>query len=386
MPNDLIDGQTSPTCSPIRLLVFGANGVFGRRTLRRLSLLPELEINAVCRSKDQALALAKSIGPTIVPLWGNVHNCGDVRTLSRGMHAIFHCAGPFSTQPLHPLTVALEEGLDYADLGDDPSYLKITSEILATASHDGRLAICGASSLPSMTSLLAALAKSKYGPIEEIDIHVFIGNRNPKGWGAIQYLIHALRHPFLAMREGTQVTERSWSGFHYFRNDFDSSIFPFSRIESPDDHFLPRWFEPKAVAFWVSLQFSWIHHFIKCIRTIQRVSPAALDSGWVNLMFYSHPLFLKSFGSSLGWLNMTTTHQTSNDLQIVRQQFSSQTDGQLVPSFPLTVIGKILSGILPRPAKRIIRFIDLLTPQEFIDELHTEGVDYHISPKSDQEN
>jgi len=99
------------------------------------------------------------------------------------MNAIFHCAGPFSTPPLlHPLSVALEEGLDYADLGDDPTYLNKTNEFFATASHEGRLAICGASSLPSMTSLLVALGTWKFGPIEKIDIHVFIGNRNPKGW------------------------------------------------------------------------------------------------------------------------------------------------------------------------------------------------------------
>lgn len=78
---------------------------------------------------------------------------------------------------------------------------------------------------------------------------------------------------------------------------------------------------------------------------------------------------------------MTTTHQTSNG-----QQFSADEDGQRVPSFPLTVIGKILAGTLPpSPAQRITRFIDLLTPREFINELRTEGIDYQISPKSDCE-
>ena len=203
--------------------------------------------------------------------------------------------------------------------------------------------------------------------------------------GAIQYLIHALRHPFLAMRGGKQEPERSWSGFHYFQNNFVSSTFPFSRIESPDDHFLPKWCKAKDVCFWVSLQVSWNHYFIKFISAIQKISPAQLDSSWVNLLFYSHPMFLKPFGSQLGWLHMTTTHQTSNGQQIVCQQFSADEDGQRVPSFPLTVIGKILAGTLPPPAQRITRFIDLLTPREFINELRTEGIDYQISPKSDCE-
>ena len=377
--NNLI-GISTDQCFQ-KLIVFGANGVFGRRTLRRLSILPELEIGAVCRSKEQANALAKEIGYNVIPLWGDVYNIHDVRSLSQGTQAIFHCAGPFSSQPFHPLSVALENGLDYADLGDDPTYLKKASQILASAAPEGRMTICGASSLPSMTSLLAALASSAYGSIEQINVHVFIGNRNPKGWGAIQYLIHALRFPFHAMKAGEQVPEWSWSGFHEFRNTFSSSIFPFSRIESPEDHFLPKWFGVRDMEFWVSLQFSWIHHVIKSISKIQKFTPASFDSAWVNLLFNAHPVFLKSFGSQLGWLHMTTTHQTLNGLQIVHQQFSADEDGQRVPSFPLTIIGKILAGRLRRPTQSVTRFIDLLTPEEFLNELRVEGVNYHISPE-----
>lgn len=144
---------------PTRILVFGANGVFGRRTLRRLSLIKNLELRAVCRSQGQADLLAATFGPRIIPLQGNVDNLSEVRTLSQGVDAIFHCAGPFSKQPLHPLTVALENGTDYADLGDDPTYLKTTARLIASATRNDRLTICGASSLPSMTSLLAHLAQ-----------------------------------------------------------------------------------------------------------------------------------------------------------------------------------------------------------------------------------
>jgi hypothetical protein len=311
-------------------------------------------------------------------MWGNVQQLREVRELSCGAGAIIHCAGPFSRQPLNPLTVALEDDLDYADLGDDPTYLKTAAELLDTPSRNEKLSICGASSLPSMTSLMRLLAESRFGKIEDIDVHVFIGNRNPKGRGAIEYLIHALRYPFLSMQEGQWTPERTWDKFHRFRNPFPERVFPFSRIESPDDYFLPKWFNAKSVRFWVSLQFAWIHRVIGLIGKAQRLTPAWIDTMWVNLMFFGHPIFLRHFGSMQGWLHLTTIHNSEKGKVKISQQLSAADEGQRVPSFPLTIIGKIIAGELPRPSKRSLRFIDLLTPEQFLSELQTEGILYQI--------
>jgi hypothetical protein len=364
---------------PVRILIFGANGVFGRRTLRRLSLVQNLELRAVCRSRAQASLLADTFGSRVVPFQGNVNSLDDVRTLSQGVDAIFHCAGPFSTQPLHPLTVELDNDIDYADLGDNPTYLKIATRMIASTNRKGRLTICGASSLPSMTSLLTHLGEVRFGSVEQIDIHVFIGNRNPKGWGAIQYLIHALRHPFLATVGSKQVLTESWSVYHHFRNALNSTTYPFSRIESPEDHFFPQWFGAHQVAFWVSLQYAWIHHVIRLIKAAQRVSSSWFDPTWVNLLFYGHPIFLKRFGSTQGWLHVTTPHRTAQGVQTIGQQLSATDEGQRVPSFPLTIIGRILAGELPRPTSGVTRFIDVLSPQEFLEELALEGISYQTS-------
>lgn len=305
-------------------------------------------------------------------------NIDDVLALSKGVNAIFHCAGPFSKQPLHPLTVAMNNNLDYADLGDDPTHLKAVNERIKESSRKDRLTIFGASSLPSMTSLMALLAQTRFGSIEMIDVHVFIGNRNPKGRGAIQYLIHALRYPFVSQQNGALVPLRSWQTHYQFVNPFDHSVFPFSRIESPDDHFLPQWFTARTVNFWVSLQFAWIHSVIGLIGKAQRLAPVWLDSAWLNLLFYGHPIFLKHFGSPRGWLHLTTTHSINGQTRTVHQKFSADDEGQRVPSFPLTIIGKIIAGELPRPAGATSRFIDLLPPEMFLSELRSERIQHQI--------
>ena len=40
---------------------------------------------------------------------------------------------------------------------------------------------------------------------------------------------------------------------------------------------------------------------------------------------------------------------------------------------------KIIAGELPRPEKSTARFIDLLTPEQFLVELRLEGIQYQIA-------
>jgi hypothetical protein len=228
--------------------------------------------------------------------------------------------------------------------------------------------------------LLAYLAQVRFGKIEQIDVHVFIGNRNPKGWGAIQYLIHALRHPFLATVGNKQVPTGSWSAHHDFRNVLNSTMYPFSRIEAPEDHFFPMWFGAQRVAFWVSLQYRWVHRMIQLIKSVQRISPSWLDPMWVNLLFYGHPIFLKQFGSTQGVLHVTTAHSTTEGPQTIEQHLYATDEGQRVPSFPLTIIGRIIAGELPRPTNGATRFIDVLSPHDFLKQLAVEGISYQTSP------
>jgi saccharopine dehydrogenase-like NADP-dependent oxidoreductase len=270
---------------PYQFVLFGASGVFGRRVLKRLLPLPGVEVRVACRKKEQAIGLSKEFGPMVVPLWGDVHRKKEVRSLAKGADALFHCAGPFRLQPIFPLEVALEERLHYADLGDDVEYLQKAYQAISASSCKDRLIIPGASSLPSITSLLARMAELRWGPIQKIRIHVFMGNRNPKGKGAIDYLIRALRKPFQAMRGGKWTPQRTWSEHIRYESRFLSGKHLFSLIESPDDTYLPIWFSPGDTAFYVSLEFSWIHLVISAIQQMQRLLPRSVDPLWMRFLY-----------------------------------------------------------------------------------------------------
>lgn len=99
--------------------------------------------------------------------------------------------------------------------------------------------------------------------------------------------------------------------------------------------------------------------------------------GQPPLLRTSH--LLETIWESHGWLHVTTTHRTAQGVQTIGQQLSAADEGQRVPSFPLTIIGRILAGELPRPTNGVTRFIDVLSPQEFLEELALKGISYQTS-------
>jgi hypothetical protein len=360
------------------VVVLGAKGVFGRRTLHSLVRRSGLRIGAACRTREQAVALARSFGGTVQPLWGDVTRLDDLRACLDGAQAVFHCAGPFDTQPLLPLSVALERGLDYADLGDDPAYLQSAERLIDAASPKERIVIPGASSLPSMTAMLVQTAQAQWGPVDRISLRVFIGNRNPKGRGAISYLIKALRTPFQAKRAGRWVQEHTWLDQSRAAGHFETRVLPFGLVESPDDHFLPRWFGASDVSFRVSLEFAWIHRVIAGIGALQRLLPSCCDRLWINALFYGHPV-IKAWGSRSGWLEVTTTHTSNGAARTAVQRLGAFDEGQRVPSFPMGMIGRVLGGELARPAHTVTRFDRLLSREQFLTALSDEGIDYRVA-------
>lgn len=356
-------------------VLFGAAGVFGLRVLDRLLTLPGVEVRVVCRKKEQALNLSRRFGPAVTPLWGDVRRKEEVRSLSRGADALFHCAGPFRLQPLLPLEVALEERLHYADLGDDVEYLQKAYETISASHLSDRLVIPGASSLPSMTSLLTRIAELKHGKVQKIRIHVFIGNRNPKGKSAIDYLIRALRKPFQARRNGEWTPQTTWSEHIRYESRFSSGLLPFSLIESPDDLFLPKWFQATDTAFYVSLEFSWIHRVIGVIGRSQRFLPSSFDPLWVRFLFHGHP-WMRQMGTRRGWLEIITTHSSGASAITSTQQLEGTDEGQRVPTFPMALIARYLATTGREAAKRMTRFFDLLSTDRFLEEIASEKIIY----------
>lgn len=146
-----------------RVIVAGAGGVFGQLLVAELG---GFDVVATTRAEL------------------DLRDPGAVARVARGAYAFACAAGPF--QDLDPRIVhaVVNEGTHWLDISDDAAWffgLLDDRTLDAAAKEHGVAVIPGLSTLPAISGALAR----RVMPASEIDITLFIGNRNRKGRAAI---------------------------------------------------------------------------------------------------------------------------------------------------------------------------------------------------------
>lgn len=110
---------------------------------------------ALCGDKAQAASI-------------NVSNRRELVNLMRRADVVMNCVGPFFRFGVTIFKAALEAGVDYLDICDDPEPTKAMHELHNRAQAAGITAIVGLGASPGITSMLAARARAELDQTEEL--------------------------------------------------------------------------------------------------------------------------------------------------------------------------------------------------------------------------
>jgi hypothetical protein len=179
-------------------VVFGGYGTFGRIVAR------ELADRGICvtiagRNQAQAKAFAESLGPGHKGLEADVTDSNSCRQVLQNQNVAVNCAGQFTPSARALLGACLEQNCHYVDIADDRDYTNVVRGMGENFRTQNLAAIHGCSSLPGISGALALIAKNGSQELpERARVTLFIGNDNPKGWAAIDSLVHGLGKPIRA--------------------------------------------------------------------------------------------------------------------------------------------------------------------------------------------
>jgi Saccharopine dehydrogenase NADP binding domain len=171
--------------------VLGGYGTFGARVSRDLARRGHRVIVAG-RDVARASALARELGGDHAGVAADVTDLGSCRRAIRGATVVAVCAGPFSTLGSTPARAALDEAVHYVDLADDREYIRRLRALHTEFVRAGRCAAYGCSSLPAVSSALAASLLGGSDPPERSRVTLFIGNANPKGAASVRAMVERL--------------------------------------------------------------------------------------------------------------------------------------------------------------------------------------------------
>lgn len=180
----------------MKIVLVGGYGVFGSR-LAELLLRDGHSVWVAGRSLEKAQELTNVIGGH--PLEVDVRATPD-KVLQPGPDVVIDATGPFKgnqDSAYHLPRLCLAAAVDYLDLSDNADFTSGISTLDEAARKQGRRLLSGASSVPGLSSIVAAELCRGYDEILLIDIAILPGNRAPRvfnstrsrgNWLGLEYL------------------------------------------------------------------------------------------------------------------------------------------------------------------------------------------------------
>jgi len=196
----------------IRVLLIGATGVFGARIAARLAHDARFGLVLAGRTRATLERPQDQLGdPSIRIAIIDVEVAGFHDALcSEKPELVIHAAGPFQAQDYRVAKACLACGSDYVDLADGREFVAGITALDARARDAGCLLICGASTVPALSSAVVDHLRSRFGTLLSIDHAISPGNRTPRGGATVAAILSYCGRRMPVWRDGEWQSGYGW--------------------------------------------------------------------------------------------------------------------------------------------------------------------------------
>jgi saccharopine dehydrogenase-like NADP-dependent oxidoreductase len=191
----------------MRVVVLGGTGNFGARIVRALQDDPGIELVAAGR-RVRAVSGAEQVRVASVDLGAEDF---EVQLKSLAPEVVVHTVGPFQQQGYRVAASTLACGANYLDLADGRGFVTgFVPAVHEDAVQAGRVAICGASTLPALSSAVVdALVNDGLEP-DTLEVAIAPGQRAPRGAATLQAVFSYLGRPVRILEQGRWISRTGW--------------------------------------------------------------------------------------------------------------------------------------------------------------------------------
>lgn len=381
-----------------KVIVLGGCGAVGShavKTLVKTDTFSEVVIGDF--NIEMAEQMVGELGPKVSAEKFDAMDRQSCQDVIAGCDIVLNCVGPFYTTVKTILTSAIEAGINYVDICDDPD---VTSEILDmddAAKKANVTALIGMGASPGITNLLAKLAADDF--LDETDtINIFHthGGEPFEGEGVIGHRFHCMSIDIPMYLDGELKYVR------YFKEDgialrqtFDFPLIgkdiPLYPYPHPEQLTLPRYIKVKNVTNKGSVLPIEYYQLTSEICRLGLASKEPLDVKGQKIVPYDFAMaFIKKererilketeFGAQCGAMSIVVKGQkNSEDLEYRIHTFSSTQalgEGTGIPAAAGAImmqLGKVSGkGVLPpEGCIKPLEFIEIYRP--LVDALDSDA-------------
>ena len=355
------------------VLVIGGSGVFGSRLVERLALSCDCRILVAGRSNARAARTVASVSAkqprAILQPWVLDHEQVTPEELrATGAAIVVNAAGPFQGLDLRLPQAAIAAGCHYIDLADARDYVAAFPSLNSAAMQSGVLAVCGASSTPTVSHAALDHLNQTMGTPATIRVFISPGNRAPRGLSVVQAILSYVGQPVQIREDGTTRVRPGWSLLQR-RTLPGLQTRWFSLCETPDLDLMPARFpQVRTAHFFAGLELSVLHCGLWALSLLVRARAIASLSPYASSLLAIARRF-ERFGTDRGGMLVEVEGWDANGSHIISRWglVAEAGDGPYIPILPaLAIIRKLLSEQETRRGAQAC--VGLLTLQDIIGE------------------
>ncbi|MDJ0700054.1 MAG: DUF4166 domain-containing protein [Woeseiaceae bacterium] len=329
----------------MKVVVAGGYGVFGSR-LADLLVRDGHDVVIAGRDLVKAQDLASRLGCTAqaTDLRANPAALFDTQP-----DVVVDAAGPYQAYGDDPYRIAclcIDNGAEYIDLSDDARFTEGLSRLDGPACAAGRRLLSGVSSVPAISSSIAAELCAGFEEVMLIDTAILPGNRAPRGASVIASIIGQLGGQSCVWRGGVWRKQFCWSDAR--RISLATGLERTGRfIEVPDVTLFPERFKSRSVVFRAGMELGVLNAAMSVLARVRRYWPFQVTARKARLFRWIANLFLP-FGTDRGGMRVLVVGSKKG--APVRREWrlvAEAGDGPYMPAVAARAVLRNLDRIAP---------------------------------------
>ena len=369
-----------------KILVLGGYGLFGSLIVK--NLLPESNLELIIAGRNLSSAkqfiedIKDQANCKLTPLAIDATHQELSQKLNKlNLDLVIHTCGPYQHQDYYVAKACIHAGIHYIDLADGREFVSNIHELDSLAKENHCLVISGASSVPGLSSAVAAEYLPEFSVVDEFISYILPGNQTPRGLATIQSILSYVGKPFRVWKKNKWQTVYGWQDLE--RVELKGLGKRWSgNCDVPDLQLFPKFYPKiKTIRFQAGLELpvlqlgTWLLSWLSRIGLVKNWSHYAKQLKTMSEWLYR-------FGTDKGGMRVDIKGEDleGNLLNINWQLIVLDGKGPIIPTIAATLLAKKLSKdeIKITGAKPCINLFSLNEFKETINILNfSNSVYYH---------
>lgn len=185
-----------------QVLIIGGRGRIGSSVARDIATHTQAKITITSRNSAAGIAVSQHLGPQVQFLSLDLADKERLKQAIAQSNLVIHCAGPFHFRDTSVLQLCIEQGINYLDVSDHPSFTLKALECRAAAEAAGVTAIINTGIFPGISNSMVRQGVEQLDKPERIHLSYLVAGSGGAGVTVMRTTFLGLQKPFKAWIDG----------------------------------------------------------------------------------------------------------------------------------------------------------------------------------------